>query len=74
MIALQGQPLAISLDASDFHSYHSGVLDFDDCGADLNHAVRTPYEGEGVEEGLGFGDEEGLGFGDVCVRSDRLIL
>ncbi len=41
MVALQAQPLAISLDASEFHAYHSGVMDFEDCGSDLNHAVRA---------------------------------
>ena len=39
MIAIQSQPLAISLDASSFSTYSSGVMSFSDCGADLNHAV-----------------------------------
>jgi len=29
MLAVNSQPLAISLDASDFHNYHSGVLTFE---------------------------------------------
>lgn len=51
MVALQAQPLAISLDASEFHSYHSGVLDFDDCGANLNHAVLLVGYGTDEETG-----------------------
>ncbi|GAB5032949.1 papain family cysteine protease containing protein [Nannochloropsis oceanica] len=52
MLAVNSQPLAISLDASEFHNYHSGVLTFEDCGADLNHAVQLVGYGTDDETGL----------------------
>ena len=32
-------PLAVSVDASKWSAYSSGVLKYDDCGADIDHAV-----------------------------------
>lgn len=54
LIALNSQPLAISLDASTFHNYHSGVLQFEDCGSDLNHAVLLVGYGTDEETGIPF--------------------
>ncbi|EWM25407.1 papain family cysteine protease containing protein [Nannochloropsis gaditana] len=54
LLAVNSQPLAISLDASDFHNYHSGVLTFQDCGADLNHAVVLVGYGTDEETGIDF--------------------
>lgn len=81
MIALQAQPLAISLDASEFHAYHSGVMEFDDCGAELNHAVVLVGYGTDEETGQDFwivrnswGESWGEGGYIRLQRSDRCAL
>lgn len=42
------QPVGISLDASTFKDYSSGVMDFSSCGSEINHAVVA--SGYGTEE------------------------
>ena len=42
------QPVGISVDASTFKDYSSGVLDFSSCGSTINHAVVV--SGYGTEE------------------------
>jgi C1A family cysteine protease len=51
MEAINVAPLSVSVDASNWHAYHSGVLSFEDCGATLNHAVLL----------VGYGKEEETG-------------
>lgn len=81
MIALQAQPLAISLDASDFHAYHSGVMEFADCGSDLNHAVLLVGYGTDEETGQDYwivrnswGERWGEGGYIRLARSERCAL
>ena len=42
------QPVGISVDASTFKDYSSGVMDFASCGSEINHAVVV--SGYGTEE------------------------
>jgi len=39
MDAVQSRPVTVGVAASEWFSYDSGVFSFDDCGADVNHAV-----------------------------------
>lgn len=52
--AIQLQPVSVSVDATNWHLYHSGVLSFDDCGSTLNHAVLLVGYGTDEETGMDY--------------------
>jgi cathepsin L len=52
--AINITPVTISVDATSWHAYHSGVMDWSDCGPVINHAVLLVGYGTDEKTGLDY--------------------